>query len=231
MALLLIDDRENPKVINKLFMSIGDRDLDDAGQAQKIRLESGDYVIGSLGIEAKEINDLYNSIVGLGRTRTINDQLDDMLNSYTDAMLVVYGTQLKPFIRGKSNRQMYAKQVARMQRVILNYKMDLHRRYPNLKFMQFDTMDEFVAFLVRTATQEKMSSVASSRLPRVSKDARIQALSSLPGVSVRIAEDLMKEFGSLPQMMKARVTQKDLMKIKGIGRQKARMLLTLRESY
>lgn len=212
-------------------MSIGDRDLDDAGQAQKIRLESGDYVIGSLGIEAKEINDLYNSIVGLGRTRTINDQLDDMLNSYTDAMLVVYGTQLKPFIRGKSNRQMYAKQVARMQRVILNYKMDLHRRYPNLKFMQFDTMDEFVAFLVRTATQEKMSSVASSRLPRISKDARIQALSSLPGVSVRIAEDLMKEFGSLPQMMKARVTQKDLMKIKGIGRQKARMLLTLRESY
>jgi len=231
MALLLIDDRENPKVVNKLFMSIGDRDLDDAGQAQKIRLESGDYVIGSLGIEAKEINDLYNSIVGLGRTRTINDQLDDMLNSYTDAMLVVYGTQLKPFIRGKSNRQMYAKQVARMQRVILNYKMDLHRRYPNLKFMQFDTMDEFVAFLVRTATQEKMSSVASSRLPRVSKDVRIQALSSLPGISVRIAEDLMKEFGSLPQMMKARVTQKDLMKIKGIGRQKARMLLTLRESY
>jgi len=231
MALLLIDDRENPKVINKLTMALGDRKLDSMGQAKVQRLESGDYVIGSLGIEAKEINDLYNSIVGVGRTRTINDQLDDLQNSYKDAMLVVYGTQLKPYIRGKSSRQMYAKQAARMQRVILNYKMDLHRRYPNLKFMQFDTMDEFVLFLSRSATQEKISSVASSRLPKMSKDPRIQALSSLSGISVRIAEDLMKEFGGLPQMLRSKVSQKDLMRIKGIGRQKARMLLKLRESY
>ena len=121
MALLLIDDRENPKVVNKLTMALGDRNLDNKGQAKVQRLESADYVIGELGIEAKEINDLYNSIVGVGRTRTINDQLDDLLNSYKSAMLVVYGTQLKPYIRGKSTRQMYAKQAARMQRVILNY--------------------------------------------------------------------------------------------------------------
>ena len=65
----------------------------------------------------------------------------------------------------------------------------------------------------------------------MSKDPRIQALSSLPGISIKIAEDLMAEFGGIPQMLRARVSQKDLMRIKGVGRQKARMLLKLRESY
>lgn len=231
MAVLLIDDRENPKVINQLLMNMGDRSLDNKGQAKVCRMESADYVIGELGIEAKEINDLYNSIVGRGRNRTINDQLIDLENSYKKAMLVVYGTELKPFIRGKATRQMYAQQMQRMKQVILNYKMEFHKRFPNIQYMQFDTMDEFTTFLHKAAMTESVSSVASSRLPKKSSDPRIQALSSLPGISVKIAKDLLHHFGSIPRMMRSRVTQSEFMKVKGIGRQKARMLMRLRESY
>ena len=57
--MLLIDDRENPKVINKLLMRLGEENT------QVLRMASSDYRIGSWGIEAKEINDLYRSILGL----------------------------------------------------------------------------------------------------------------------------------------------------------------------
>ena len=229
--MLLIDDRENSKLINQLLIALGDNSLDSAGQAKVQRMESGDYVIGDLGIEAKEINDLYNSIIGSGRTRTINDQLDDLQNSYKDSMLVVYGTQLKPYIRGKRSRYLLERQKARMERVNLQYKSSFHKRFPKIWYMQFDTMDDFVHFLVSATTKEKVVSVASGRLPRLSKDPRVQALSSLPGISVKIAESLLREFGSLPAMLRKKVTQKELMRIKGVGRQKARMLLRLNESY
>ena len=89
--MLLIDDRENPKVINSLLMRLGDWSQDNAnGQAKVKRLASSDYAIGQWGIEAKEINDLYKSILGIGRTRTIVDQLIDLQNNFEQPYLVVY---------------------------------------------------------------------------------------------------------------------------------------------
>ena len=231
MSMLLIDDRENPKVINKLLMSLGDKSVDNKGMARVARMESGDYAIGELGIEAKEINDLYNSIVARNRTRTVNDQLIDLQNAYKKSMLVVYGTELKPFIKGRATRQMYASQLQRMRRTILMYKMDFHKRFPDIQFMQFDTMDEFVMFLSRAAMNEKVATVASSRLPKKSKDARIQALSSLPGITVKTAKNLLRHFGSIPAMLRSKTSQSELMKVSGIGRQRAKTILSLRDSY
>ena len=86
--MLLIDDRENPKVINKLLMRMGEENT------QVLRMASSDYRIGSWGIEAKEINDLYRSILGLGRNgRTIVHQLRELQNDFDNPMLVVYGTK------------------------------------------------------------------------------------------------------------------------------------------
>ena len=69
--MLVIDDRENELVINKIQYRMGD-------DCVVKRLNSADYVIGDLGIEAKEINDLYRSIMGIGRSRTIVGQLVDL---------------------------------------------------------------------------------------------------------------------------------------------------------
>ena len=45
------------------------------------------------------------------------------------------------------------------------------------------------------------------------------------------AEDLLKEFGSIPKILRTRTTQKSIMEIKGLGRLKAQTILSLREPY
>ena len=52
--MLLIDDRENPKVIDKILMRMGDAKLDSKGQARVLRMKSSDYRMGDWGIEAKD---------------------------------------------------------------------------------------------------------------------------------------------------------------------------------
>ena len=115
--MLLVDDRENPKVVNKLLMRMGNNNV------KVCRMTASDYTIGNWGIEAKEINDLYRSIMGFGRTRTIVDQLQDLQESFENPFLVVYGTELKPYIPGgRPGAKAMAMEMARMKKVIKQFK-------------------------------------------------------------------------------------------------------------
>tara|TARA_Y100000593_G_scaffold24285_1_gene48336 strand:- start:2380 stop:3087 length:708 start_codon:yes stop_codon:yes gene_type:complete len=228
---LVIDDRENPKLQNSLLMVLGDRSISPQGMGVVRRLESADYVIGDWGIEAKEINDLYRSIVGQGRNRTVTDQLADLVTSYETPMLVVYGTELKPYFRKRVSRQRYVKEIARMTRVIRQYKIDLYRRFPTIKYLEFTTMGDFIDFLTSATMQNKIASVPQGRIPKKHDDPRIQVLASLPGISVVMAEELLERFGSIPGILRKRTTQSDLMAVRGVGRTRAKMILSLRDDY
>jgi ERCC4-type nuclease len=46
-----------------------------------------------------------------------------------------------------------------------------------------------------------------------------------------MAVDLLQHFGSIPQILHSRRTQKDLMEINGIGRTKAKKILDLRTKF
>ena len=61
-------------------------------------------------------------------------------------------------------------------------------------------------------------------------DPRVAALCSLKGISVQNAEDLLKEFGSIPKLLRLRTTQKAVMAVKGVGRQRAQDILALRDN-
>ena len=52
--MLLIDHRENDKLIHKLLVKLGDADKNPKGQARILQLKSGDYVLGDWGIEGKK---------------------------------------------------------------------------------------------------------------------------------------------------------------------------------
>ena len=229
--MLLVDDRENPKVVNKLLMRMG------SDKVNVCRMISSDYTMGDWGIEAKEINDLYRSIMGFGRTRTIVDQLRDLEESCEHPFLVVYGTQLKPYVHhGKPSAKALAVEMGRMKKVIKQFKATFYHRFPKIKYMEVTTMDEFVEWLVVSHTQqglalhrhayEEVSAVKKSLL-----DSRIQILSSIQGVTVGQAEDLLKEFESIPNILRKGTTQKSLMQVAGITRRKARAILSLREDY
>ena len=71
--MLIMDDRENDLLKHKFYVAMGKHD--EGGHVKVKRLISADYIIGEIGIEAKEINDLYHSIMGHCRSRTIVVQL------------------------------------------------------------------------------------------------------------------------------------------------------------
>jgi len=234
--MILIDDRENEKVIHKMLMRGGDANQSPNGIAKVARLDSADYIIGDIGIEAKEINDLYRSILGIGRTRTIVAQLRDLEEAFENPMLVVYGTKLKPWVPGgRPTAQSVAKEMSKMRSVIKSFKVSFYSRFPNIKFMQFLTMEEFVDFIMTTHTNH----LITDRLGNVPKtvkvaqtaslEAPIKALSSIQGITPHLAEQLMDEFITIPKLLNSKTSQKQLMKIPGIGREKARRILSLRD--
>ena len=210
------------------------------GLAKVARLKSADYVIGQCGIEAKEINDLYRSIMGFGRTRTIVDQLRDLQDNFDNPMLVVYGTKLKPYVQGRPSAQQMAIEMTRMKKVIDKFKLTFYQRFPNIKYMELPTMDSFVEYLVVNHTQQTLNgSSGVINIPDFVKkagqekkqDGRVKVLTTIPGITPAIAVDLLQKFGSIPQILHNRRTQKDLMEVNGIGRTKAKKILDLRKKF
>tara|TARA_R110002020_G_scaffold29528_10_gene93114 strand:+ start:11251 stop:11970 length:720 start_codon:yes stop_codon:yes gene_type:complete len=239
--MLLVDDRENPKVIDKIMMRMGDAKLDKKGEARVLRMKSSDYRMGTWGIEAKEINDLYRSILGIGRSRTVVDQLRDLEREFEDPFLVVYNTKLKPYVpNGRPTARHMAIEMARMKKTIQQFKMHFYQRFPKIRYMELPTMDEFVNWLVANHHQINVKSkIGVSKLPldiqkdliKEKLDPRIKVLSSLEGVTPKHAEDLLEKFGSIPKILAVRTTQKSIMEIEGLGREKAKRILNLRDSF
>jgi ERCC4-type nuclease len=231
--MLLIDDRENPVIIQKTLAMMGDASISKKGEAQVQRLQSADYVVGTCGIEAKEINDLYHSILGHGRSRTIVGQLVQLQETFDEPMLVVYGKKLKPMIRGQRlSGNPALREIARMVSVIKDFKKQFYANFPNIRYMEFDNMNDMVQFLAHHHFQKKIGGVAKPVLKPAKShmDDRVAALSAVKGVSVKNAQDLLDKFGSLPKILRTRTTQKQLMAVKGIGRKKAKAILDLRNS-
>jgi len=230
---VVVDDRENNRLIHRLFVKLGDHSQDEDGKVQVKRLQVGDYIIGDIGVEAKEINDLWKSIMGIGRTRTINAQLADLCETFERPMLVVYGNQVKVYRKKKGNPR---REIARAHAVMKSFKLSLYHRFPKIQFMQVPTMDDFVDWVVYTHEQQRIGQHLTmpgvvKRYRSMSDDPRIIALASLPGMTERHAEDLLKEFGSIPKILRSKVTQKSLMEIRGVGRSKAKMIQGLRDEF
>ena len=48
-------------------------------------------------------------------------------------------------------------------------------------------------------------------------DLRVRVLSAIDGISERAAHDLLKEFGSIPRLLRSRTSQRKLMEIEGVN--------------
>ncbi len=227
--MLVVDDRENDLLKHKLLVAMGDH-------VKVKRLKSADYIIGEIGIEAKEINDLYHSIMGHGRSRTIMGQLHELNDTFEKPMLVVYNTKLKPYVRG-GNRSAVAREHKKMQAVIKKFKQTFCVMFPNIQYMEVPSMDDFVDWLNAMHHNLRIRGISTSEPPEIQKkavrgvDSRIAALTAIEGISERAAHDLLTEFGSLPRILRARTSQRMLMQIDGIGRKRAKAILSLRERY
>lgn len=233
--MIYADDRENEKVLHRLYAKVGDRKTDTKGQCVVKRLSVGDYIIGQYGIEAKEINDLYRSILGIGRNgRTVKHQLQELCDTFEYPILAVYNTTLKPYFKGrKPTRQETANEILRQKRIIKSFKMTLYSQFPKVRMIEFSDMDEFVEWLAILNMNSEMRKTMHNIAKEKSKpeDPRLLALMGVQGITEEIAVALLEQYGSMGELLKTKVKQKDLMKIKGIGRVTARRIKALSKRW
>ena len=234
--MLLMDDRENDLLIHKVLAEMGDGNVNPKGRARVQRLNVGDYVLGDWGIEAKEINDLYRSILGIGRSRTIVGQLTDLCASFDKPFLVVYNHELKPWFHGRRpTAREISEERQRMRAVIKSFLLTLHQRFPNLRYMHLNTMDYFVEWLATNHRQNIIAGVkhklpAAAPKPIYADDPRVKAL-MVRKVRQEQAEALLKHYGSIPVLLRKGTRQKDMMQIAGINRKQAKAILALRDEF
>tara|TARA_R110000822_G_scaffold12196_5_gene44262 strand:- start:22 stop:720 length:699 start_codon:yes stop_codon:yes gene_type:complete len=231
--MITADDRENDKLLHRLFVKVGNRKTDPKGQCIVKRLSTGDYIIGDYGIEAKEINDLYRSILGIGRNgRTVKHQLSELCEAVEYPILAVYNTTLKPYFKGrKAKRQEVAREILRQQRIIKSFKMTLYSQFPKVRLIEFNDMDDFVEWLAILNMNSAMRTRFQPAIKEMPDDPRLRALIAIQGITEPIAIALLEKYGSLGELLKAKVTQKDLMKIKGVGRTTARRIKDMRRAW
>ena len=231
--MIYADDRENEKLLHRLFVKVGDQKNDPKGQCAVKRLSTADYIISEYGIEAKEINDLYRSILGIGRNgRTIKHQLSELCEAVEIPILAVYNTTLKPYFKGRrATRQEVAREILKQQRIIKSFKMTLYSQFPKVRLIEFIDMAEFVEWLAILNMNCTMRKALTPAPKKESDDSRLRALMGVRGVTEQIAIDLLTQYGSLQNLLKSKVKQKDLMKIKGLGRTTARRIKQLAKRW
>ncbi len=235
--MLLLDHRENPILIHKLLVELGDADKDERGHARTLQMTSGDYVLGDWGIEAKEINDLYRSILGIGRSRTIVAQLTDLCESFEKPFLVVYNTELKPWFHGRRpSARETSEERRKMAAVIHSFKLTMHQRFPKLHFLQLTTMDDFVEWLYMNHRQTLIAKVKPPKAHKPEQvvleetDDRIKALMGC-GISREQSVALLEHYGSISVLLQKKTRQKEMTKVSGITHKQAKRVLSLRKNF
>ena len=124
-----------------------------------------------------------------------------------------------------------------MNAVIKKFKQNLIIQFPNIQYMELPSMDDMVDWLssVHHNLRIRRMPVAEPREKTKSSnrkiDLRVRVLSAIDGISERAAHDLLTEFGSIPRLLRSRTSQRKLMEIDGIGRKRAKAILSLRERY
>ncbi|MGC8662562.1 MAG: ERCC4 domain-containing protein [Candidatus Micrarchaeia archaeon] len=208
MAKITVDNRErNFKLIER---------LGELAELEFLTLPVGDYILSDrICVERKSISDFESSIIN-GR---IFDQVERLKEGYPKPMLLIEGD-------GNEHRL--------ESRVILGAILKLYVDYDTQVIISSNE-DETAEILYLIANREQEE---KGRLPKISGAKKAYSdnewqrllLAALPGVGPKIADKLLKKFGSIKNVANANVD--DLMHVEKIGKKKAaRIYDIINKSY
>lgn len=172
-----------------------------------------DYSFGEVGIEAKTMEDFFQSLHSGHLVRQL-DNMDDNLSRY---VLVIHGT-LDRYVAGLKRRGRYVSYssiedqfIGALARFDVDYDVTI---------MHFITTSAAARWIVKRCEKDGTVGSSSTRTLRrtASEDVRIDALRAI-GCSEAQAKALLDKFGSLVEISAA--TKKELMTLDGIGKIRA----------
>jgi len=219
--MLVIDSREKSKLAELVMLKAKALNI----QHEKRWIEIGDYVYDDVCFEAKSTTDFLSSVL----SKRLWTQIDNMDRHFKTNVVVIHGSLDQAICNIIENAP--TKMPIAMRSIRLNNKFlgAIGRLIldTDVKPVWVETEEE--AALIITAVCKMKPITRDTIAPQVFKrlttdDLRIDLLSSIKGVSIKKAKELIKEFGSIMEI--GECSDYQLQAIEGIGETLAQRILT-----
>ena len=176
----------------------------------KKSLVVGDYLLGGSCVEAKSINDLFQS----SHSGHLWRQLDNMDMNYERFFLLIHGSISKYIAMAKNNGQ----KVSSYSRIQNELMGTIARIMADFDVQVFFTENTSEAAMFVVKLHDKLHKPASRHgakaLKRVStNDVRLDMLLSIPGIGRDMGERMLEKCGSIEEM----AYPESLREIRGLG--------------
>ena len=219
--MLVIDSRENSR-LSKLVMQ----------QAKAIKvpcekrwIEIGDYVFDNVCFEAKSTTDFLGSVMN----KRLWTQLDNMDRHYETNVVIIYG-DMQEAIHNVIQHSPSKMPIA-TRTIMLNNKFlgAIGRIVLDTDAKPFWVKSEEEAALIITAVSKMKPITRETIAPQIFKrittdDLRIDLLSSIKGVSIKKAKQMINQFGSIMEI--GECSAYELQAIEGIGETLAKRIIS-----
>lgn len=219
--MLVIDSRENSR-LSKLVMQ----------QAKAIKvpcekrwIEIGDYVFDNVCFEAKSTTDFLGSVMN----KRLWTQLDNMDRHYETNVVIIYG-DMQEAIHNVIQHSPSKMPIA-TRSIMLNNKFlgAIGRIVLDTDAKPFWVKSEEEAALIITAVSKMKPITRETIAPQIFKrittdDLRIDLLSSIKGVSIKKAKQMINQYGSIMEI--GECSAYELQAIEGIGETLAKRIIS-----
>jgi ERCC4-type nuclease len=222
--MLTIDSRERK---GSLLVDLVEKKANSMNiKTEKKWLEIGDYVFGDVCFEAKSVTDFIGSVM----SKRLWTQIDNMDRHYVTNIVIIYGSLSKGIKNIMTNSR--SKLPAPARAVMLNNKFlgAIGRITLDTDCKAFWVPTEKEAALIITAICKMKPIEREVIRPEVFKrittdDLRLDLLTSIKGVSIKKAKELIKQFGSIMEI--GEQEPDDLTIIDGIGTTVSERIITV----
>ena len=180
--------------------------LERSGVPVEVRsISPGDYVVGSVGIERKSVEDFVQSIV----KRRIFDQLGRLREAYERPVLIVEGDLME---------LVYARDYRPILGMLIAITIDMG--VPVIYTRSREETAYAIKLIWGRVVKRREATVVRYKPRQMTDDERkIFILEGLPDVGPKLAEKLLLRFGTLRNVFNASLHQ--LQDVEGIGEKKA----------
>lgn len=219
--MLVIDSREKSKLAELVMLKAKALNI----QHEKRWIEIGDYVYDDVCFEAKSTTDFLSSVL----SKRLWTQVDNMDRHYKTNVVIIHGSldqAISNIIENAPTKMPIAMRAIRLNNKFLGAigRLILDT---DVKPIWVETEEE--AALIITAVSKMKPITRDTIAPQVFKrlttdDLRLDLLSSIKGVSIKKAKELIKEFGSIMEI--GECSDYQLQAIEGIGETLAKRILT-----
>jgi ERCC4-type nuclease len=218
---LIIDSREKSKLADLVMKKAKTLKI----PFEQKWIEIGDYVYDDVCFEAKSTTDFLGSVM----SKRLWTQLDNMDRHYHTNVVIIYGTMDEAILNVISNAP--SKMPLKSRSIMLNNKFlgAIGRIVLDTDVKPFWVESEEEASMIITAVSKMKPLTRETIAPQVFKrittdDLRIDLLTSIKGVSIKKAKQLIEQYGSLMEI--GECSAYELQAIEGIGETLAKRIIS-----